>query len=55
MIGLDILHVPRIHALIYRNGTTEISQRLIQRILHPNEAKGLPTDPVALTRYIGTR
>lgn len=53
MIGLDILHLPRIHTLLYKRGA--FSQRFIQRILHPNESKQLPTEPTSLVRYLGTR
>src|SRR5579859_4129213 len=53
MIGLDILHLPRIHNLLYKRGT--FSQRFIRRILHPNESKLLPTEPTSLVRYLGTR
>src|SRR5436190_5770075 len=53
MIGLDILHLPRIHTLLFKRGT--FSQRFIRRILHPNESKTLPTDPTSLVRYVGTR
>ena len=53
MIGLDILHLPRIHSLLLRR--TTYSQRFINRILHPNESKNLPTDKTSLIRYLGTR
>ena len=54
MIGLDILHLPRIHSLLSRRSGA-YSQRFINRILHPNESKYLPQDPVSLTRFLGTR
>jgi holo-[acyl-carrier protein] synthase len=53
MIGLDILHLPRIQALLLRR--TGNTQRFITRILHPNERNSLPSDEVSLVRFLGTR
>jgi holo-[acyl-carrier-protein] synthase len=53
MIGLDILHLPRIQSLLLKRAT--YGQRFIRRILHPNESKLLPTEPTSLVRYLATR
>ena len=53
MIGLDILHLPRIHRLLFQRGT--LSERFVKRILRPNELARIPPDPTEKVRYVGTR
>ena len=53
MIGLDILHLPRIQRLLFQRGT--LSERFIKRILHPNELARIPPEPTEKVRYVGTR
>ena len=53
MIGLDILHLPRIRTILQKKGA--FPQRFMQRILHQNESRTLPIDQESLTRYLGTR
>jgi hypothetical protein len=53
MIGVDILHLPRISALLNRR--VSYAQRFMQRILHPTERSEVPTEKSLLTRYLATR
>ena len=53
MIGLDILHLPRIQRLLFQRGA--LSERFIRRILHPNELKVVPSESAEKVRFVGTR
>jgi phosphopantetheine--protein transferase-like protein len=53
MIGLDILHLPRIRTILQKKGA--FPHRFMQRILHQNESRTLPVDQESLARYLGTR